>query len=97
MKHLHFNVLVITLMLFSFATKITADTTGINHLKSEVIADLDGVNDDYFSYCEWILVGVVCEGKVVFTKIYLEDDIDKVADWGSVSKPATTNAFMGCE
>jgi len=73
---------------------IYGDRIGVNNLKPDLIADLDSITNLYRNKMNYARVGIVYKGVVVFTKSYIDKNIDKPGEWASISKPATAMIVM---
>ena len=91
-----FFLIFITIFVWriTLPTSIFADEMGINQLKPEIITEIDQKINPYESSCTNISLGLVYNGKVVFTKSYGTGSINTVYEWASVSKSLTALIIM---
>jgi len=73
-----------------FYSKVNRDLrTGINEIEPTLARETDDCIIDEISKYDHINVGLTIDGRVVFTRSYGKNVLDKTFAWGSVSKGAT--------
>jgi len=70
------------------------DKVGINKLNPCLITELDSITNSYRGKLNYARIGIVYNGNVVFTKSYIDKNINKPGEWASISKPATALIVM---
>jgi CubicO group peptidase (beta-lactamase class C family) len=91
------NVACIAAMSCAVALSVTAPTAeraGVKRLPAPEVEKIDALVDALLPACRHLNIGIVAQGKVVFTKAYGEGRLDAAYEYGSVSKPVTSTIIL---